>query len=68
MEEEEEPEIPNEKRNAKFKGLKTKIERDLLDCVLLANKLIYFFVIVQWFNFEVWWYIGEGKFVMNLTK
>ena len=23
------------------------------------------FVIIKWFNFEAWWYLGDGSFSMN---
>lgn len=40
-------------------------ERNAIDIVCTVNRLLFFYLIVKWLNFEVWWAFGGTKFIMN---
>lgn len=33
--------------------------------ICTINRLIYYFLLIKWINFEVWWLIGDGPYTMN---
>ncbi|CAL7933636.1 unnamed protein product [Xylocopa violacea] len=41
------------------------IESNLYEVVCTINRLIFFYVIIKWINFEVWSAAGAEPFVLN---
>ncbi|CAK9829541.1 hypothetical protein ANTRET_LOCUS6860 [Anthophora retusa] len=40
-------------------------ENNLFDIVCTMNRLIFFYVIIKWINFEVWTVTGADPFILN---
>ncbi|KOC70433.1 hypothetical protein WH47_00578 [Habropoda laboriosa] len=40
-------------------------ENNLFDTVCTINRLIFFYVIIKWINFEVWARTGADPFILN---
>ncbi|XP_066591913.1 uncharacterized protein [Prorops nasuta] len=40
-------------------------EHSIYDDICTINRLLFFYVIIKWLNFETWFFFGGGPFAMN---
>lgn len=38
------------------------LENDKVEAICCTmNRLLFFYLLIKWINFEVWWYVGDGN-------
>lgn len=35
-------------------------EDNPVDLICTINRLLFYYTLVKWINFELWWYVGDG--------